>query len=113
MCKYTEGMEDYDWFIIIDGKQLGPFPTYKLKKLPGLTPDAFAWREGMEDWKKIRDIPELQSLFEDEWNPVEEENMPPPSEDIALAVESASPPFYFWVILILLLIAYVFFEFYS
>lgn len=44
-----------------DGEQSGPFSYDELKQQP-LDSDTWVWCSGMDDWKKIVDVPELAAL---------------------------------------------------
>ncbi len=50
------------YYIIQGGAQTGPFPLEALLS-QGLTPDSYVWREGLAEWTRAGDVPELQSLF--------------------------------------------------
>lgn len=53
------------WFYLDAERQtLGPHPITVLQELfkaGTITPSTFVWCDGMEGWKKIQDLPELQS----------------------------------------------------
>lgn len=53
---------EYRYFIIVNGQQAGPFPRYELKAY-GLTPESFVWREGLANWERAANLPELSDLF--------------------------------------------------
>lgn len=102
-------MSEFQWFVILNGVQLGPYSVPQLKNNISVTPDTFAWREGMESWKRIRDIPELEELFKErgeESLPIEEEAKPE-GNDLALSLPLRQPPWLFWLILFLALGLYV------
>ena len=50
------------YFAIINGNQIGPVSKTNLKA-EGLTPETYVWREGMKDWVKAVELPELADLF--------------------------------------------------
>jgi hypothetical protein len=51
---------------ISDGvSQNGPYPPEELPQR-GLTGDSLVWREGMADWKRAAEVPELAALLSDE-----------------------------------------------
>lgn len=50
------------YYIHENGQQLGPFTTEELKAR-GITDETPIWREGMAQWKKAKDVPELTPLF--------------------------------------------------
>ena len=51
------------YWINHNGVQSGPVELEALKEM-GLTSEAYVWREGMADWVKITQIPELQGMYE-------------------------------------------------
>ena len=57
------------YWINFKGVQSGPVELEVLKKM-SLTPDAYVWREGMVDWMKITQLPELQGYYQTEVEPV-------------------------------------------
>ena len=50
------------YFIIINGKQAGPFEENLLSGM-GITRDTQVWRDGMQQWQPAGTIPELGYLF--------------------------------------------------
>ncbi len=102
------------WYIDIQGKAEGPFTVEELKRDRRLTPDTYAWREGFDQWKPIRAIPELKDLFRDEKEPEPppEETLRPSrpkkfGEDIVLEGGLEPPYLYWWVIAILVLLYFL------
>ena len=64
----TDGAPDDEatWYVVIDGAQTGPLaPTEVRVQFDAGTIDAdtFAWREGMDDWVRMAEVPELASLL--------------------------------------------------
>ena len=51
------------YWINHNGVQSGPVELEALKEM-GLTSQAYVWREGMADWVKITQMPELQGMYE-------------------------------------------------
>lgn len=50
------------FFVALDGKQSGPFAV---KELGGkITRDTLVWRQGMAQWSRAGDVPELKSLVD-------------------------------------------------
>jgi predicted Zn finger-like uncharacterized protein len=53
-----------EWFLAIDGRQHGPLTLenarHKISSLGARAPKAYGWREGMKEWRRIPDVPELQ-----------------------------------------------------
>jgi predicted Zn finger-like uncharacterized protein len=63
-----------EWFYVRDGEQAGPVTAEEVAVLVAqreILADTYMWREGMEDWLHIGDIPELSYLtehLEEEWD---------------------------------------------
>lgn len=107
-------MTDYEWFVVLKGKVEGPFSLLSLKRMEQVTPDTYVWKEGMEGWKRARDVEELAELFFDENSKNEEEEILAGSEegeDLALSLPNEQPPILFWIIFFLILITYGLFHF--
>ncbi|MBS1148831.1 MAG: hypothetical protein H6Q89_529, partial [Myxococcaceae bacterium] len=54
------------WFAMVKGKQLGPFDMKGLEgkvKAGELTLRTYLWKQGMADWKRASDVPEVSSVF--------------------------------------------------
>ena len=51
------------YWINHNGVQSGPVELEAIKEM-GLTSSAYVWREGMADWVKITQMPELQGMYE-------------------------------------------------
>jgi hypothetical protein len=97
---------DKIWYIILDGATLGPYSFLELRSKP-ITPDTLCWKEGMEGWTPIRDVPDLKDLFKDpvplnEEEDEDEENLRGEGEVASLAVKE--PNFIFWWLIIAALI---------
>ena len=63
----TEECRQKEWFYL-DGErtQLGPIPFDNIEELfraGTLTSRSFLWREGMEKWRRIEDLPEVNALL--------------------------------------------------
>ena len=59
------------YWINHNGVQSGPVDLDTLKEM-GLTSAAYVWHEGLSDWVKITQLPELQGLYEMVGEPVPE-----------------------------------------
>lgn len=68
------------YWINKDGEQTGPFSYDELKQQP-IDADTWVWCSGMDDWKKIVDVPELSALAQ----------QPAAAEPEAQPTESAEP----------------------
>jgi len=110
---------DKIWFININAKQEGPYSLYELKRDVRITPDIFVWKEGFDQWKRIRDVPELKSLFEDE--NASNENEPIqfepkkklPGDEVLVEGGGLEPPYFFWLIIAFLAILYAIYQLYG
>ena len=59
------------YWINHNGVQSGPVEPEALKQM-GLTSEAYVWHEGMTDWVKITQVPELQGMYDMASQPVTE-----------------------------------------
>ncbi len=50
-------------YIIENGQQRGPFTLEQLRFIP-ITPDTEVWKEGMYNWVKASEVPELRDLLD-------------------------------------------------
>ena len=60
---------DMQYWVHINGVQRGPMQLDELIKI-GVTRDTYVWREGLEDWIKASELPELAGFFVIEGNSV-------------------------------------------
>ena len=103
---------DKIWYLAYNGKQEGPYSLSDLKKDARITPDHFVWKEGFDGWKKIRDVPELKELFQDQEKtkndeePLEGSKKGPFAQD-ELVLEMGGPPSVFWIFIAVIIIAYL------
>ncbi len=51
------------YFVVINDEQQGPFSIEKLAQM-GITPETEVWTDGMDDWCKAAEVPELTILLE-------------------------------------------------
>ena len=49
------------FYFIRNGQQIGPIEAEQLAQ-ENITPQTMVWRQGMEDWKEARLLPELDFL---------------------------------------------------
>lgn len=97
---------EFEWFIVWEGKQQGPYTFRELQRMEGLTPETLAWREGMSEWLPIREIPELKDLFK-------EEAVEGFGEDLAVNFPQADPSLFFWLVFLIILVAYALLQIFS
>lgn len=95
------------WFIQVDGREEGPYSLTDLVSDQRLTPDTLVWREGFDEWKAAKEIPELQFLFEEESAPVDEEQEPGGTEEELVLELQGGPQFPPILIFFLLLIGII------
>jgi predicted Zn finger-like uncharacterized protein len=58
---------DTGWHVAINDVPLGPFPVEEIARkisVGAVTASSLCWREGLEEWKKLGEIPELTKLLE-------------------------------------------------
>lgn len=109
-----------EWFIVVEGKQKGPYSIHDLKNDSRVTPDTLVWKEGFKDWKPMRSVPELKEVFKDEeqGEPLEERFKPKPfpkdlNPDQETLTLSRDPiQFLLWLLLLLLVLIYFIFQLY-
>ncbi len=53
------------YWLIIDGKRIGPVTLEEVIANPQLTPTTPVWHDGMDDWAEAALLPELEVLFGD------------------------------------------------
>lgn len=104
------------WFLLIDGKEEGPYTIAELRRHIRLTPDTPVRRKGTSRWILLRFIPELQSIFEDE----PEKKLPADKKKgkgdqfengaTVLALRHDPPSFYFWLLIAAIVLFYVLYQ---
>jgi hypothetical protein len=109
---------DKIWFIFIDGQSEGPNSYEDLKNDSRLTPDTWVWKEGFDNWKKIREVKELENLFKENTKDDQENDLFPENDKKNLLQDELvidmgfEPPYFLWIILALIVIIYVLFQLY-
>lgn len=106
-----------EWFIIVEGRQEGPYSLLELSRDKRITPDTLVWKKGFEKWIAIRNVRELKELFEDkpEGKPLHEKSKEKkPSlldaEQDTLAISQDPFQFTLWLLVILLILLYLFYQ---
>lgn len=109
-----------EWFILVDGKQEGPYSFEDLKYDSRLTPDTLVWKEGFEQWVAIRHVPELKKIFKNEAAGVPIQDLiklktpqSKPEQEGTLTLQTDPTPFLFWLIIAILIILYFILQFYK
>lgn len=105
-----------EWFVRIDEEKEGPFSINDLRADSRITPDTPAWKKGFSQWLPIRNIPELQVIFEDEEtiqtpNDLRKSFKKLENEEIALDWRDNNPYFFYLLIVLAILFAYLIYEF--
>lgn len=94
------------WFVWLDGQEEGPCSVAELRCNPKVTPDTLARKIDSKEWKPIREIPELQELFEDS-KPIilePEEKKAIEGDELTLTLQDPSP-FWLWLLVIVIVFA--------
>ncbi|MGA8165550.1 MAG: DUF4339 domain-containing protein [Waddliaceae bacterium] len=103
---------DKIWHLNIEGKEEGPYSIRDLRRHPAVTPDTLAWREGLDSWKPIRQLPELDELFYEK--PPEDEEREkdhpaasiPPEDEVALSFYKDPYFLILWFVIVFLILMY-------
>ncbi|MGF1509603.1 MAG: AgmX/PglI C-terminal domain-containing protein [Myxococcota bacterium] len=77
--------ESYEWYTAVEGHQAGPFTFKQLnEQIAGgaLLGRHYVWHEGMEHWRRIREVETLRTVAERPPSPP-----PPPGPDLDLALD--------------------------
>lgn len=99
------------WFIAIDGKSEGAYSFLDLDRDDRVTPDTPVWKEGWPEWKKIKEVEELDQLFTDKKKQEaerEEDEKALFGDEETIAMDESIPPWIFlWIIAIVIAIIYL------
>ena len=101
-------VEEEVWYIQISGGVEGPFSKRQMKRDDRLNFDTLVWKEGMAEWKAIRDVPELNDLFEesppsDDDSETDDDHPLALDEEVALEYQVEPPTFIYWLLIALLI----------
>jgi predicted Zn finger-like uncharacterized protein len=80
-----------EWYVAIDGAQHGPFAYAELIrkiKAKDLIGKHYAWHDGMDGWKRIRDVPDFAPYLVDKG--AKKTPPPPPPSEIPSLLEEAN-----------------------
>lgn len=101
------------WFIKFEGIEEGPYSIQDLKYDRRITPDTLVWREGFTQWVPIRNVPELQEVFEEEPQPkpleegkLKKKKIKAEKEALAVHAPYEFNPFLFWLLIMLIVLGY-------
>ncbi len=110
-----EKFREKEWYILIQGKQQGPYSLKDLHSHSHFTPDTLVWKKGFAHWKMARHVPELKEVFKDQ-----KKNVPPEEEalnseagsgygqkQMTLALHHDPYQFWLWVLIFLIILFYV------
>lgn len=81
------------YWINHNGVQSGPMDLDSLKQM-GLTSNAYVWHEGLSDWVKITQLPELEGVYVMEGiapEPPQEPQMPPAQNQVEYSPSQGQP----------------------
>ena len=82
------------WFVMVKSKQEGPLDEAGLRALMesgAINPRSFFWQQGMADWKRGADIPEVAVIFEAPAPEPEPQAQAPEMDEEAATVAVMSP----------------------
>lgn len=80
-----------EWHVAINDVPVGPIRRDEIARKIGtgqITGDSLAWREGFDDWRPLREIPQLASLLEQRRRP----SVPPASRSAPTTTSRPSGP---------------------
>jgi hypothetical protein len=105
----------------LDGKQEGPYSPQELKIHARVTPDTFVRKKGWKEWIRIRHVPELKEVFEDEPKPkpLFDDNKKALFSDLlqdnAALTLTQQDPFhpYIWLLILISLLTYLIYLLYG
>lgn len=86
------GLAGYEWYVAIDGQQHGPFAYAELVtkvQRQGVVGRHYVWHDGMADWTRVRDLPDLARYLDAA--PKSSPPPPPPSEAADNVVDFKAP----------------------
>ncbi len=88
------------WYILLSGKQEGPYSLMELRSNAKITPDTLVWKEGFAEWIPMRNVPELAQVFQDETKTPDEKDLKPPlvigaDEQLAIDMQPSLPNLFF------------------
>lgn len=107
------------WYILINQKEEGPFSVRELKQDKRITPDTLARKINWDQWRAIREIPELKGLFREYEPPTQTDEEEKKGADKQIAQDELvldfgeEPPYLLWVLIALISLLYVFFRLYT
>lgn len=87
------GLAGYEWYLAVDGQQHGPFAFAELvRKVRGgeVHGAHYAWHDGMDDWKRVREIADLAAYLPPSTAPRAVPPPPPADEPGADVLDFAS-----------------------
>ncbi len=80
-----------EWHAGIEGKPVGPMTLHEFERRIGegsITEETFVWKEGMDGWKQIPEVPELMVILRRSMRPIA---APPPSMPMRAKQQVARP----------------------
>jgi predicted Zn finger-like uncharacterized protein len=93
--------EGYDeeavWYVAVGEEQQGPYTTVQIREYiqtDQLDPESYMWRDGMEDWAPVAQVPEFADFYQGGPPPPEPQAPMPPyggGEEVTVASPFAAP----------------------
>lgn len=103
-----------EWFLLVGREKEGPFTLNELIERKEFTKESWVWKDGMKEWKRAKDVPELAFIFEKEQEELKEEaRSKAPVEDLTLSISNSEPPWFLLFITLLVVLLYVWFVFFN
>lgn len=72
--------EEPQWHVAIDGEQRGPYTDQQIRdmlKNGNIDEETYLWRDGFEDWRTLKEVPEFQSESPSFQSPMPAQEQPP------------------------------------
>ncbi|MEL6186904.1 MAG: AgmX/PglI C-terminal domain-containing protein, partial [Myxococcota bacterium] len=89
------GLAGYEWYVAIDGQQHGPFAFAELVskvERGDVVGRHYVWHDGMSDWTRVRDMPDLATYLEQNVSPPPEPPAEVGGDVVAFDGEAAADP---------------------
>lgn len=103
------------WWIKFEQEIEGPYSSYELKKDRRITPDTLVRANGETVWRRIRDVKELNVIFEDEEEEGRDNGLDssvpsvPAGNEMVLTMGDEPPSLSPWLIIAAVIILYFIF----
>lgn len=103
-------MKEKIWYIRLAEDAEGPYSVEDLVMDTRVGPETLVWHEGMDEWKRVRDVPELSAFIQEEEQaaPKAPYKSPELSDDLVLLIDQNPPNPTLWFLICVVIILYVF-----